>query len=88
MTNGTDGHPVPTGFDAERLVWLQITVKDDAGQVVYESGDLDPNGDLRDAHSLYVHNGDLPLDRELFSLQSKFITRNVRGGEREQRIRG
>jgi len=84
VTNGTDGHPVPTGFDAERLVWLHITVKDDSGQLVYESGDLDPNGDLRDAHSLYVHNGDLPLDRELFSLQSKFITRNVRGGEREQ----
>ena len=84
VSNGTDGHPVPTGFDAERLVWLQVTVKDESGQVVYESGDLDPNGDLRDSHSLYVHNGDLPLDRELFSLQSKFITRNVRGGEREQ----
>ncbi len=84
VSNGTDGHPVPTGFDAERLVWLQVTVKDESGQVVYESGDLDPNGDLRDSHSLDVHNGDLPLDRELFSLQSKFITRNVRGGEREQ----
>ena len=84
VTNGTDGHPVPTGFDAERLVWLQVTVKDESGQVIYESGDLDPNGDLRDAHSLYVHNGDLPLDKDLFSLQSKFITRNVRGGEREQ----
>ena len=82
--NKTDGHSVPTGFDAERVVWVEATVTDAAGNVVYVSGDLDPNGDLRDAHSLYVHNGDLPLDKDLLSLQSKFITRNVRGGEREQ----
>ena len=31
-----------------------------------------------------MHNRELPLDRELFSLQSRFLTRNVRGGEREQ----
>lgn len=84
VMNKTDGHSVPTGFDAERVVWVEATVTDAAGKVVYASGDLDPNGDLRDAHSLYVHNGDLPLDRDLLSLQSKFITRNVRGGEREQ----
>ena len=84
VMNKTDGHSVPTGFDAERVVWVEVTVTDAAGNVVYVSGDLDPNGDLRDSHSLYVHNGDLPLDKDLFSLQSKFITRNVRGGEREQ----
>ncbi len=82
--NGTDGHNVPTGFDAERVVWLYVTVTDADDKVVFESGDLDPNGDLRDSHSLYVHNGELPLDRQLFSLQSRFITRMVRGGEREQ----
>ncbi len=86
VSNGTDGHGVPTGFDAERLVWLRVTVVDSTGEVVFMSGDLDPNGDLRDLHSLYVHNGELPLDRDLFSLQSKFLTRNVRGGEREQVI--
>ena len=84
VRNGTDGHEVPTGFDAERVVFLQVTVTDSAGKVVMQSGDLDPNGDVRDLHSLYVHNGELPLDNQLFSLQSKFITRNVRGGEREQ----
>ncbi|MEM7482349.1 MAG: multiheme c-type cytochrome [Acidobacteriota bacterium] len=84
VKNGTDGHGVPTGFDAERLVFLHTTVRDADGRVVFESGDLDPNGDVRDSHSLYVHNGELPLDRQLFSLQSKFITRMVRGGEREQ----
>ena len=82
--NGTDGHSVPTGFDAERLVFLRVTVWDRNGQLVFVSGDLDPNGDVRDSHSLYVHNGELPLDPQLFSLQTRFLTRNIRGGEREQ----
>ena len=82
--NGTDGHNVPTGFDAERLVWLHVTVTDAAGTVVFESGDLDPNGDVRDSHSVYVHDGALPADKQLFSLQSRFLVRMVRGGEREQ----
>ena len=83
VRNGTDGHGVPTGFDAERVMYLQVTVRDREGTVVFKSGDLDPNGDLRDLHSLYVHNGELPLDKYLFSLQSKFLTLNVRGSESE-----
>jgi hypothetical protein len=84
VRNLTDGHGVPTGFDAERLVFLHTTVTDSEGTLVFESGDLDPNGDVRDLHSLYVHNGELPLDKQLFSLQSRFVIRMVRGGEREQ----
>ncbi len=84
VSSGTDGHNVPTGFDAERLVWLFVQVMDADGTVVMQSGDLDPNGDLRDLHSLYVHNHELHLDDQLFSLQSRFVTRNLRGGEREQ----
>lgn len=84
VKNGTDGHNVPTGFDAERLVWLFVQVRDAEGKVIKQSGDLDPNGDLRDLHSTYVHNHELPLDDELFSLQSRFLTRMVRGGDREQ----
>lgn len=82
--NLTDGHNVPTGFDAERLVWLAVWVADAKGNIVFRSGDLDPNGDVRDSHSLYVHNRELPLDKQLFSLQSRFLTRMIRGGEREQ----
>ena len=82
--NGTDGHNVPTGFDAERVVWLHVTVTDATGGVVFESGDLDPNGDVRDSHSVYVHDGVLPADEHLFTLQSRFLVRMVRGGEREQ----
>jgi len=84
VKNGTDGHNVPTGFDAERLVWLFVSVVDADGKIIKTSGGLDPNGDLLDLHSSYVHNHELPQDRELFSLQSKFLTRNIVGGEREQ----
>ena len=84
VKNATTGHGVPTGFDAERLVFVRVTVTDREGTVIFRSGDLDPNGDVRDLHSLYVHNGELPRDKFLLSLQSKFITRMVRGGEREQ----
>ncbi|MEZ5940189.1 MAG: multiheme c-type cytochrome [Planctomycetaceae bacterium] len=84
VSNITEGHGVPTGFDAERLVYLRVQVWDGRGKLVFQSGDLDPNGDLRDSHSLYVHNGEIPIDKQLFSLQSRFVTRNVRGGEREQ----
>lgn len=84
VVNATPGHGVPTGFDAERLVFVRVIVTDQQGKEIFKSGDLDPNGDVRDAHSLYVHNGELPLDPYLLSLQSKFITRMVRGGEREQ----
>lgn len=82
--NGTDGHNVPTGFIAERTLFIQTTVYDRNGDTVFKSGDLDPNGDVRDLHSVYVHNGAMELDKYLFSLQSKFIVRLFRGGEREQ----
>ena len=84
VKNATPGHGVPTGFDAERLVFVRVTVTDREGTAIYKSGDLDPNGDVRDLHSLYVHNGELPRDKHLLSLQSRFLTRMVRGGEREQ----
>jgi hypothetical protein len=84
VKSATDGHLVPTGFDAERLVWLEVTVADDSGVVVYRSGDRDPNGDLRDTHSRYVRAGLVPRDKALFNLQSKTVTRLVRGGEHEQ----
>jgi hypothetical protein len=82
VVNKTDGHNAPTGFTGERLVWLRVTVTDRDRKVIFKSGHLDPNGDLQDAESAYVHNGELPLDTQLFNLQSKFVHINVRGGER------
>lgn len=84
VTNISGGGGAPTGFDGERLFWLHVKVTDSDGKVVFESGDPDPNGDVRDLHSRYVHNHELPLDRQLFNLQSKFLARTVRGPEREQ----
>lgn len=86
VRNGTDGHNVPTGFTGERLVWLDVTVRDKNGTVVFRSGDRDPNGDLRDGHSSFVHAGKAELDPYLFSLQSIFVTQNGRGGEIEHVI--
>jgi Cytochrome c554 and c-prime len=84
VINATTGHAVPTGFDAERLFFLEVTVTDSHGKKVYVSGDRDPNGDVRDSHSVYVHNGERERDEDLFSLQSVFLVRMLRGGEREQ----
>lgn len=86
VRNGTDGHNVPTGFTGERLIWLEVTVKDREGTVVFKSGDRDPNGDLRDGHSSYVHAGKIDRDPNLMSLQSIFVTQNGRGGEIEHVI--
>ena len=84
IKSGTDGHGVPTGFDVERPVWLHVSVKDATGKIVHESGDLDPNGDVRDLQSQYVHNAMLPLDDELLSLQGHFVVHMQHGSEREQ----
>ena len=86
VKNGTDGHNVPTGFSGERLVWLDVKVRDGSGKVIFVSGDRDPNGDLRDGHSSYVHAGKTELDQYLLSLQSYFVTQNGRGGEIEHVI--
>ena len=84
VSNITDGHYVPSGFDIERTVFLQVTVTDSTGEVVYRSGDRDPNGDLRDSHSRYVTAGLLPHDDDLFNLHSKTYVGIVRGPERAQ----
>ena len=86
VESATDGHNIPTGFTGERLVWLDVTVTDQNGTVIMRSGDRDPNGDLRDGHSAYVHAGEIDLDPQLFSLQSIFVTQNGRGGEIEHVI--
>ncbi|MCM8536997.1 MAG: cytochrome c family protein [Lentisphaeraceae bacterium] len=116
IKNGINAHNVPTDLITERLIWFHVVVrKSESKEIVFQSGDLDPNGDLRDIHSFFVHNGDgrykladghgaqrllfspdfkfnndqtvpIQLDNQLLSLQSKFITKNIRGGEREQII--
>ncbi len=82
VTSKFGGHSYPTGFTAERQFWVQITVWDPHGRPVFRSGDLDPNGDLRDSHSHAVESGKLPYDKHLLNFQNKFIALTRLGTER------
>ncbi len=76
------GHNFPTGFTAERQVWVSVTVCDPQGQVIFASGDLDGNGDLRDEHSHEVLAGKTPFDKHLLNFQSKFTALTAKGTDR------
>jgi cytochrome c551/c552 len=39
------GHKLPTAFPSRR-VWLHVTVRDDAGRAIFESGGLRPDGSI------------------------------------------
>ncbi|MCA8996022.1 MAG: hypothetical protein KDA80_03535 [Planctomycetaceae bacterium] len=78
----TLGHNLPTGFTAERQVWVEVKVTDPRGRVVFHSGDLDHNHDLRDEHSHDVELGELAYDRHLLNFQSKFTALTAQGTER------
>lgn len=82
VASTTAGHSLPTGFTAERQVWLSVEVRDPQGRLVFVSGDLDDNGDLRDDHSHAVLTGHAVRDRHLFNLQNKFIALTNKGTER------
>ncbi len=79
--NATDGHSAPSGLDVHRLMFLEVRVFDADGQVVFQSGDRDPNGDVRDTLSSFVRNWEIPMDKQLFNLQSYNVTSNQRGGD-------
>ena len=82
VTSKVSGHSFPTGFTAERQAWVQITVSDPAGRIVFQSGDLDSNGDLRHAHSYAVESGKVPRDRYLLNFQNEFVALTQKGTER------
>jgi hypothetical protein len=84
LRNAVLGHNAPSGFIHERMIFFQITVSDSQGNVVFKSGDRDPNGDLRERYSRYVRNGEIPFDKQLFNLESHFMARTFFGGERTQ----
>jgi hypothetical protein len=56
-----DGHSLPTGSTFIRQLWLEVIVRDASGRVVYETGTLDANGDLRDHWSELEPYGDADL---------------------------
>jgi hypothetical protein len=84
VTNNNLGHHLPTGFAFARQMWLEVVVRDDDGDVLFESGLLDSNtADLCDADTLddrgnpmlpYVQ-GCASSDPQLVNFQQKLVDR-------------
>ena len=84
VTNIDDGHNLPSGsLGAQPEIWLNVSLIDPDGKIVWESGYVDSNGDMADHHSLDVAKKKIKLDDQLFNLQTKFLTTNVKGTDRE-----
>ena len=84
VTNLGEGHNLPTGsLGAQPQLWLNVALTDPVGQRVWESGYVDANGDMADLHSLEVAAGRIRHDDQLVNLQTKFLTTNVKGTDRE-----
>ncbi len=84
ITNTNPGHNMPSGsLGAQPELWLNVALIDPTGKRVWESGYVDSHGDMADEHSLDVRAGKVPYDKQLFNLQTKFLTTNVKGTDRE-----
>lgn len=84
VANTNSGHNLPSGsLGAQPQVWLNVVLIGPDGSHRWESGYLDSQGDLADLHSQDVLERRIPHDRQLFNLQSKFLTTNVKGTDRE-----
>jgi hypothetical protein len=84
VRNISTGHNLPSGsLGAQPEIWLNVALTDPDGKNVWESGYVDSRGDMADLHSRDVLAGRLAHDGQLFNLQSKFLTTNVKGTDRE-----
>ena len=84
VTNINNGHNLPSGsLGAQPELWLNVALLDPDGKNIWESGYVDKNGDMADLHSLEVAAGTIEHDDQLFNLQTKFLTTNVKGTDRE-----
>lgn len=84
ITNLNPGHNMPSGsLGAQPQIWVNAVLIDPNGRRVWETGYLDSNGDLADNHSLDVLARKVPLDTQLVNFQTKFLTTNVKGTDRE-----
>ena len=84
VTNTDKGHNLPSGsLGAQPEIWLNVALIDPDGKNIWESGYVDSFGDMADLHSLDVASGKIAHDDQLFNLQTKFLTSNVKGTDRE-----
>jgi len=87
VTNTNPGHNMPSGsLGAQPEIWLNVALIDPSGRNVWESGHVDSAGDMADLHSADVAAGKLAHDDQLFNLQTKFLTTNVKGTDREMAL--
>ena len=84
VTNVDLGHNLPSGsLGAQPEIWLNVVLIGPDGERVFESGYVDKYGDMVDLHSLELAEGTIEHDDQLFNLQTKFLTTNVKGTDRE-----
>ena len=84
ITNINPGHNMPSGsLGAQPEIWLNVALTGPDGEHLWESGYVDSYGDMCDNHSLDVAAGKMAIDKQLFNLQTKFLTTNVKGTDRE-----
>lgn len=84
ITNKSTGHNLPSGsLGAQPQIWVNVALVDPSGRNVWESGYLDSVGDIADLHSEDVIKGKLAHDDQLVNFQSKFLTTNIKGTDRE-----
>jgi hypothetical protein len=84
LTNTNPGHNMPSGsLGAQPQIWMNAVLVGPGGNRLWESGYVDSNGDLADNHSLDVLARRIPVDTQLMNLQTKFLTTNVKGTDRE-----
>jgi hypothetical protein len=84
VVNTDDGHNLPSGsLGAQPEIWLNVALIGPDGKRVWESGYVDSNGDFADVHSLDLAAGKIEFDDQLFNLQTKFLTTNIKGTDRE-----
>lgn len=84
LKNLNKGHNLPSGsLGAQPELWLNVALLDPDGKRIWESGYVDKNGDIADLQSQEVGDRTLHADFQLFSMQSKFLTTNLKGTDRE-----
>ena len=69
VTNEIAGHNLPTGTTSNRQLWLELIVTDGSGDIIYQTGHVDANGDLRDHWSELDQYG----DDDLITFHSGFV---------------